>query len=126
MAWTTEVIEQPDRWTMFSFFTGVGADGNIQETANPYGKQYKFNELRLHFSIPFPSVQDLTIRISSIIGSEHNLTLLSQAMLSIQDVLLQFEEPIHLLSDDEVIISLAMVSGAAIGGLNVQGWGVMG
>lgn len=125
MAWSEEV-QQPARWSYFSFYASGGANGAVTESLSPSGKQWRFAELRLHFSVAFASVADLVVRLSAAKGSAHNFVLLSKALLGSTDVLLQLSNPYNLLSDDQLVIGWTQVSGVNVGGLNVQGWGIWG
>lgn len=125
MAFTVQEYQQPERWTHFSFFTKQKAGSNV-ESLNPDGQFFKLEEVRLHFSSAFASSRDFTIRLSSIKGSEYNLTLLSQALSGIQDLLWQPDRPLVMLSDDQVVFSWTQVSDVNTLGLNVLGWGVLG
>jgi hypothetical protein len=125
MAWSEEV-QQPALWSHFSFYASGGTNGAVTESLNPTGKQFRFNELRLHFSVAFASVEDLVVRISATKGSAHNVILLSRALLGLTDILLQLSNAYDLLSDDQVVIGWSQASGVNIGGLNVLGWGIWG
>lgn len=127
MAFTVQEFQQPGRWTHFSFFVSGGTNGAVTESLeNPGQQKFKLGELRLHFSTAVASATDLVVRVSSINGSYHNAVLLSLALLGLRDVLLQFSNPYQLLSDDQVVIGWSQKSGVNIGGLNVQGWAVLG
>lgn len=116
------------RYQHFSFFESVGADGSIAITLNPE-KIFQIKELRLHFSAAFPSVADLVLRISAAKGSAHNIILFSKAMNGSTDVFWYpstASNTLQFLSDDHFIISLPVVSGVVLGGINLQGWTIEG
>lgn len=122
---------QYQRWDMFHFYeTENGTNGalstSINNTALETYRRWKFQELRMHFSTAFASVEDLVIRISSTLGSNHNVKILSQAMNAIQDIHVYYSDPIVFYSDDQMVITMSMASGVNKYGLQVIGWAVRG
>lgn len=124
MAFTEEYIA-PQLWYDFLFFATGGADGDITESIAP-GKKFKLTELHIHCSVAFASVQDLTLRLSSIKGSAYNTIFLSAVFNGVIDYFWQPSIPIPFLSDDQVVINLPMVSGTNIIGIKAVGWSVGG
>lgn len=124
MAFTEEFIE-PSRWTQFSFFASGGTNGAVSESLAP-GKKFKLSEIRLHFSVIFSEVEYFVVRLSAAKGSAYNQTFLSQALSDVIDVLYQPDNPLPMLSDDQIVFSWSQASASNIGGLNVQGWAVYG
>jgi hypothetical protein len=122
MAFTVEYT-QPQRWDHFSFYTSGGVDGNISESVAP-NYLFRFDEIRVHLSVAFASVANFTVRLSSIKGSAYNLMLISQAMLSVKDLVWQADQAMYFNSDDQLIIELPMTSGTNTVGIDVQGWAV--
>lgn len=129
MTWDKENIE-PQRWTQFLFFSSGGADGFVNESIIPgtdFGSiPWKLGEVRLHFSVAFASVEDFVIRISSIKGSAYNTLLISQALNGITDMTIHYSDPLLFLSDDQLVITGAMVSATNIYGMEFIGWAAMG
>ncbi len=116
---------QPQQWDHFTFYATGGANGVITESID-MSKTFKLMELRVHCSAVFASVEDLTMRLSSPLGSQYNLKLVSQAMNGVQDYLYICDNPAgHLFaSDDQIIVSLSLVSAENTIGIKVIGWSV--
>jgi len=112
------------RWQHFDFYVSGGADGAFKETLNP-GKIFKINEVRLHLSVTHASVEDFTIRLSSLKGTAFSQCFISQAMNGVMDYHWLPENPLIFCSDDHVVFSLFVKSATNIYGLNVKGWSVI-
>ena len=131
MAW--DVIENypPERMWLLNYFKSTGLNGKISESfpldpAKTTIKRFSLQEIRMHFSAAFPSVEYLVAYISSIKGSAHNIQLISQLMSGSTDFILYYSNPRQLVSGDQIVISLSTTSGACVIGLHIQGWGVVG
>lgn len=125
MSFVTEEYQQPQRWTHFSFFDSGGADGVISESL-AITDLFKLTEIRIHCSVAFASIEDFTLRLSSVKGSAHNIMLISQAMSGIIDFLWTPDTEMHFLSDDQLVFTISLVSGVNVIGLNVHGWAAQG
>jgi hypothetical protein len=118
---STTVYRENQRWEEFSFFTSGGTDGVITDTI-ALDRPFIITDVRAHCSVAFASVEDLVVRMSAYQGSAYNVTLVSQAMNTVQDVFYQPSISLTFLSDDHVIIGLSLASGTNIIGINVNGW----
>jgi len=123
----TQVFVQPQLWTEFSFFAFGGEDGVVNESVAP-GVIWKFKELRVHLSVIFASVEDLTLTIDAIQGTAYDTLFLSTAMQNVYDLhyFPPLSEGMLMLSDDVIVFNLSMASGVNIVGVNVLGWAVKG
>ena len=121
----TETYLQPQRWSEFAFFVSGGADGAIVESVAP-GVPFRLGELGVHCSVAFASVEDLTVRLSAVQGSAHNMMFVSYAINGSTDVLLQYFPEIIFQSDDQLRIALSLASGVNVIGITVKGWAVLG
>jgi hypothetical protein len=123
----TEVEYQPQRYFNFTYFVATGANGVITESVAP-GVKFKVDEIRVHCSSAFASAEDFTVGLVATQGSEHNITLLSQAMNGVLDVLWIADKAnaLPFLSDDTLSINLSLVSATNVVGINVIGWAVRG
>lgn len=101
---TTEEEILPKQWVDFAFFATVGA-GALNLSLYP-GKVWKLKEIRVHTSIAFMSVRDLTIQLSAAKGSAYNTLLLSQAMNTVQDLFVYYSTPLLFLSNDHLNMSM--------------------
>ncbi len=124
MAFTEQYL-QPQQWNYFTFYATGGADGLITENVN-MSKTFRLMELRVHCSAAFASVEDLTMRLVSPLGSQYNLKLVSQPMNGVQDYLWICDNPQgHLFaSGDQVEINLSLVSAENTIGIKAIGWSV--
>ncbi len=125
MAFTKQKL-QYKRFEHFAFFATVGEDGTIEESLDLTSKQFYLTEIRVHCSVAFASVEDLTIRMSAAQGSAYNLMIISQAMKTVMDVLWQADNSMHMLSDDDIVFNLSQASGVNVIGITVLGWAVIG
>jgi len=121
-------LTQYQRWDEFQYYSDEdGTDGNFSESlSNPGSKIWKIKDIRMHWSTAFASVEDLVVNMSSILGSYHDHLIASEAMNGVQDLLLQFSNPITLFSDDTVVFAMSMKSNINHFGLIVNGWAVRG
>ena len=125
MALTKEEF-QPQRWWPVHFYGTNALAGNsalIEEVS--VAKRFKVQDIRVHFSTAVASAIDLMIYISSILGSEYNTKLLSQAILGVQNVFIHFSEPLALNSADVLTFSTASFIVANVAGLEVYAWAVV-
>ena len=130
MTWADKDFLQNQRWHEFSFFATGGADGLITESVVPgtdfADVAWKLKSIRVHLSVAFASVEDLTVRLSAANGSAYDLMLLSQAMNGISDLLWQLDIPETFGSADDLVINLSLVSATNIIGITVNGWAAIG
>ena len=130
MTWANKEFIQNQRWHEFSFFVTGGADGVITDSLAP-GTDFKavpwrLKGIRVHCSVAFASVEDLTLRISAANGSAYNLMLLSQAMNGISDLLWQMDTAEIFGSNDDLVVNLSLVSATNIIGIVINGWAAIG
>lgn len=127
MAWTRVRIDN-QRYNFFSFYSVSGGDGSVKETItggdSGETEHFKFKEIRVHLSSVCLSVEDLIIHLTSGTRSEHNITLLSQAMSGIQDFLWQPDSELCFVSGDTLSVYMSLDSGSNEFGINIQGWAV--
>jgi hypothetical protein len=110
------------QWIDFAFFA-TKTSGALNLSIYP-GKVWKLREIRVHNSVAFGSVRDLTIQISAVKGSAYNTLLLSQAMNTVQDLFVYYSTPLLFLSDDHLNLSM-YASIATVRGISVLGsWAV--
>lgn len=118
---------QYQRWDEFHFYENslalsIGINTNIALST-----LWKLVELRVHFSVAVVSETTLVARISSIKDSSLNNRLLSQALLGVQDLILQYDtNPLLLFSNDQIIISASATTLNNITGIEAIGWAVRG
>lgn len=127
----TETENNPARWFDFEYFATNAANGVATGTVAP-GVRFRLAEIRVHCSSTFASTEDLTVRLSSINGSQYNLMLVSQAMNGVRDYYRIFAEgadyknaPLFL-SDDQLIVTLTGVSNINVVGITAIGWAIRG
>jgi hypothetical protein len=125
MSWDKEEMCKNQIFVPFSFFKREGGNGKISESLN-FGKRWMLNEIRVHFSTLFLSVEYLVCRISTPFGSGHSIILLSSPMSGSTDVVLYYSTPRYFLSDEQLIIELSCKSGLNTVGINAIGWAVTG
>lgn len=131
MAWDSRERIDNQLMNFFSLYktsgTG-GAAGSIKETitGGDLGETevFEIKEVRAHLSSVCLSVEDLIIHLTSIKGSEHNLTLLSQPMSDVQDFLWQPDNSLTFISGDTLSVYMSLDSGSNAIAINVQGWAV--
>jgi hypothetical protein len=124
MSWAYKQYIQNQLWAEFHFFK-EGA-GVVSESLDD-NRLLRLGTIRFHLSTAFTSVEDLTIKISSIYGSRYNITLLSQAMLGVNDLFWALgSNVLPLLSGDQVVFAMSMAVGVNNWGLTVSGWSVQG
>lgn len=101
------------------------ADGNsdMDEDLAP-GKAFELDSVKLHLSVAEVSVVDFIMHLSSILGSYHDCTYLSQAMEGLTNVFWLVERPMIFLYGDTINFSLSMVTGTNYWGLQIQGWAI--
>jgi hypothetical protein len=112
----------PQQWVDFAFFSSKAA-GALNLSIYP-GKKWRLKEVRIHNSVAFGSVRDFILAISSVKGSAHNNLLLSQAMNTVQDLIVYYSTPLNFLSGDHLNLSM-YASIATVRGVSVHGqWAV--
>lgn len=121
----TEEFHLPQRWSHFHFYTSGKANGAGTESIS-IGRLWKLQEIRLHFSTAFASVEDLVVRLSAVNGSYFNTLFLSQALNAVQDLWVHYSDPLLFFSDDQLKLTFSMKSNINGWGLEVIGWAVQG
>ena len=120
---------QYKRWDEFHFYEAsipFNSTTGINTTLTQ-SMLWKLAELRFHFSTAIISDTTLIIRISSITNSSLNQRLVSQALLGVQDLIIQYDTlPLLLHSDDQLIITASTVSTTNLVGIESTGWAVRG
>ena len=113
------------KYSFFEYYnTGAGAaKGSLDESLNP-ANPFTLDTVRLHLSVAVGSVVDFRIYVSSVLGSAHNLVLLSHAMNGVQDIFWGPDREMVLNKGDHVVMSLILSSGNVFG-LNVTGWTII-
>ena len=125
MAFTVQDFFGPHRWQHFSFFAkGSAVASFINETVEHNGA-WKLAEVRLHFSTAFGSVNYLRLNVSAINGSSYDTILLSQSLNGVQDLFVQYFEPVLMVSGDKLRIISSQISVANEYGLQVSGWAII-
>jgi hypothetical protein len=126
MAFSNFTVEEEilaQQWVDFAFFASNNKAGALNLYVSP-GKVWKLKEVRVHFSVAFVSVQDFTLNISAAKGSAYNTKLLSQAMNTVQDLIVYYSTPLLFLSDDLLHLSMNAVI-STVRGIEVLGqWAV--
>jgi hypothetical protein len=114
------------RWREFNYFTSGKADGFATLSIAP-GVPWYATQYRLHFSSIFASVEDLIVYVSSAGGSSYNHKILSQALLSVETFIFDFENTrIRLSASDQLVVQASMVSNVNGWGLEILGWAAHG
>lgn len=124
MAWDASEYLENSIYQTFSFYKTVAAGAALSESID-IGRKWKLQEIRIHFSVAFASVEDFVAYISAAKGSAHNFTILSYAANGSTDISIYYSAPRQFLSDDELVMTFSN-SGSNVVGLNVQGWAVQG
>ena len=127
MAFTKD-YRQYKRWDDFHFYFSGKADGWKEQSLNfvTEGYPYKINEMRLHFSTAFASVEDFIMRVSSIHGSMYNTIWISEPLNGVRDLVVFFSQALNFFSDDQIIFAASMKSNINGYGLEVLGWAAIG
>lgn len=126
-----QVYTMPQRWKQFDFYDSFAAvatstASGLSVTLN-HSIIWKLAEIRLHASVAILSVADLVVWISSAKGSAYNTKLLSQALLSVQDMFVHYSEPLVFESGDHLrFAGTASASTSNVIGLQCIGWAVTG
>ena len=117
----------PHRWQHFNYFaTGSAVGSYVSEAvAVTNGGPWKLAEIRLHYSTAVGSVKYINIQVSSILGSAYNALLLSQDLNGVQDIFIQYFEPLLMMSGDTLNIYTSQISVANQYGLQAIGWAVI-
>lgn len=122
----TEYRFGPHRWQHFSFFAnGSAVTSFINETVDIGVKPWKLAEVRLHFSSVMGSVKYFILRLSSIIGSSHDAILYSGDLNGVQDLIIQYSDPLLFMSGDKLHVWMSVISVANEYGVQVTGWAVI-
>lgn len=121
-----KLYQENNRNQQFLFYQSYGVNGAIADNVNPGGKGWwKLAEIRVHFSTAFVSDNALTIKLSSILGSAHDITLYSVNVSGSTDIFIYYSYPLLFQSDDNILISLATKSGLNVIGFTFIGWAVI-
>lgn len=124
MAFTESFLEN-QRWYQFSFYeTGHTADG-MDESIAFATREWKLAEIRMHFSIAMISIFDLVIYLSSARGSAYNTKLLSQALLTVQDLWVHYSDALLFQSGDQLVFAHGSTVTVNHRGTEVIGWAVI-
>jgi hypothetical protein len=122
-----EEIMSPERYWPMHQYKSHNLSGNSGIVDNfAIAKKFQIADIRAHFSAAIASVLDLQIYISSILGSQYNTKLISQALNGVQDIFIHFSSPLQFNSGDTVKFSSPTVSVANKCGIEVFGWAVVG
>jgi len=95
---------------------------SLDESLNPE-KAFELDAVRLHLSVATASVVDFRIYLSSILGSAHNLVLLSLAMSGVADVYWGYDRTFRMNYGDQLVFSLVLSTGIVVG-LHISGWSI--
>jgi hypothetical protein len=113
----------PGRAWNFTFFEqGPGGDAGMVVQMTP-NYDFGIQDVRITLGTSHPSEVQCTCRLSSVLGSEHNITFFSQAMFGLSGFLWQPSCPLYLLSGDTVIFSMPM-GDAITWGVVADGWAI--
>ena len=95
---------------------------SIDQSFDP-STPFELDSIKLHMSVVHPSVVDLRVWVSSILGSAYDLVLLSLAMSDVKDVLWGPDRTMILNYGDALHISMNESTGI-VWGLLVNGWSI--
>ena len=124
MATTLEYIGN-NRYHDEIYYGFYGEDGTIGDNVAP-GTVWKLKNIRIHASVPFVSVETLVMKISAGLGSAYNTVLYSANFSDYEDLFIHYSEPLTLMSDDQLLFELSMVSGTNIIGFQFETWAARG
>jgi len=127
MAFSGDYI-QYQRWDQFHFFdssVAVDSVGPINASLI-FSVLWKLEEMRFHFSTAVISVVYLKLKMSSIKNSSMNTILLSQSLNGVQDLTIQYSNPLLFYSNDTLIIIASTISTGNLLGMEAIGWAVRG
>lgn len=105
-----------------------GENGYINDSLVP-GARWKLKSIRVVrvvTSVAVASVEYLTLRISSILGSFHNITLYSENFSTASHVIIDYSQPLGFLSDDQLVFDLSVNSGTNLIGFQFEIWSARG
>lgn len=126
MSFTAKFLPN-QRHKYFTFFasdgdSAVAPDAEFTET---FAMSYAFEleKIRIHLSTAHVSIVDMTINLSHHIDSAYNQTILSVAMLNVQDYEYRFDPTLKLHSGDVLYFSMIM-SAINFYGLEYSGWAI--
>jgi len=126
MSFFEEVMTPERYWPMHQYKShALSANSGITDNF-AMAKKFQIVDIRAHFSTAITSVLDLQIYISSILGSEYNIKLLSQALNGVQDIFIHFSSPLQFNSGDTIKFSSPTISVANRCGIELFGWSVVG
>lgn len=106
----------------FKYFTYYGSDNSDMAESLAPGKAFELDTVELHLSVANVSVVDFIMQLSSALGSEYNITYLSQAMYGYTNVVWHIARPFIFMNDDTIDFTLSMVTATNVWGLQIQGW----
>lgn len=115
----SELTQPVSRMQYFIYYTDGNSD--MDEDLAPE-KAFELDSVKLHLSVANASVVDFIMTLSSILGSAHDCTYLSQAMEGLTNVFWLVERPMIFLYGDTINFGLSMVTGTNHWGLQIQGW----
>ena len=102
-----------------------GEDGTIGDNVAP-GTVWKLKNIRIHASVAFVSVETLVMKISAGLGSAYNTVIYSANFSDYEDLFIHYSEPLTLMSDDQLLFELSMVSGTNVLGFQFETWAARG
>lgn len=107
------------------YYSFYGPDGTFTDSVAP-GKVWKLRSIKAHLSVAFASIENLKIRISSILGSAYNTVIYSANLSEAQDIFIHYSDPLLFLSGDQLVYELSMVSATNIIGIQIETWAARG
>lgn len=114
------VITQPV--SRHNYFTYYGtANSDMAESLAPE-TAFELDTVELHLSVADASVVDFIMQLSSNLGSEYNITYLSQPMFGYTNVVWHIARPFIFMYGDTIDFTLSMVTATNVWGLQIQGW----
>lgn len=119
----TEYWHPVSRHRFFDFY--VTGTTSLDDSLNLSNKPFELHEVRLHLSSVHASVEDFVGMVSGASVSVYNVTLFSQAMNGIKDLIWQPSGTMFFYPGDTINFSMIM-SAANVYGLRVQGWTITG
>ena len=122
-----EEMIKPERWSVLKFYIGDGEDGVLSARIAP-GVPFRLKSVRIHCSKAFPSAEYLIVKVSSIKDSAYDQLMMSKAMTGVLDFSDYYynNEANYQLSDDAILVTLSMKSGAVVTGIEITTWAAIG
>lgn len=115
------------KYTTYFFTDGSAVGGAATESTMSenfaWDGAFELEKIRLRLSAAHVSIVDFMAHVSHHLGDHFNQNLISQAMVGVKDVLLQFNPTLKLHPSDVIHFSM-IYSAANIYGLEVSGWAI--